>query len=178
MGCKSHVKTKQISHSRVTLNLYLLRHAKSSWESYEDDYDRVLSERGRNDACTLGEYLHKNNINFENTLCSSSQRTRETISIINKVSPHSIDEVNYLDSLYHASSNKIKEIVQNCSNKSLLIVGHNPGVSELISNLLKSNFIDYPTCVFAQFNLTSDDVTSARVQIIIRPKNKKIINLL
>ena len=160
------------------MNLYLLRHAKSSWESYEDDYDRVLSERGRNDACTLGEYLRKNNINFENTLCSSSQRTRETISIINTVSPHSIDEVNYLDSLYHASSNKIKEIVQNCSNKSLLIVGHNPGVSELISDLLKSNFIDYPTCVFAQFKLASDDVTSARVQIIIRPKNKKIINLL
>ncbi len=160
------------------MNLYLLRHAKSSWESYEDDYDRVLSERGRNDARTLGEYLRKNNINFENTLCSSSQRTRETISIINEVSPHSIDEVNYLDSLYHASSNKIKEIVQNCSNKSLLIVGHNPGVSELISDLLKSNFIDYPTCVFAQFKLTSDDVTSARVQIIIRPKNKKIINLL
>ena len=160
------------------MNLYLLRHAKSSWESYEDDYDRVLSERGRNDACTLGEYLHKNNINFENTLCSSSQRTRETISIINTVSPHSIDEVNYLDSLYHASSNKIKEVVQNYSNKSLLIVGHNPGISELISDLLKSNIVDYPTCVFAQFKLTSDDVTSARVQIIIRPKNKKIINLL
>ena len=47
------------------MNLYLLRHAKSSWESYEDDHDRVLSERGRNDASTLGEYLHKNNINFE-----------------------------------------------------------------------------------------------------------------
>ena len=101
------------------MNLYLLRHAKSSWESYEDDYDRVLSERGRNDACTLGEYLRKNNINFENTLCSSSQRTRETISIINTVSPHSIDEVNYLDSLYHASSNKIKEIVQNIYKNDL-----------------------------------------------------------
>ena len=160
------------------MNLYLLRHAKSSWESYEDDHDRVLSERGRNDASTLGEYLHKNNINFENTLCSSSQRTRETISIINEVSPHSINEINYLDSLYHATSNKIKEIIQNYSNKSLLIVGHNPGVSELISDLLKSNFVDYPTCVFAQFKLASDDVTSARVQIIIRPKNKKIINLL
>ena len=160
------------------MNLYLLRHAKSSWESYEDDHDRVLSERGRNDASTLGEYLHENNINFENTLCSSSQRTRETISIINKVSPYSIDEINYLNSLYHASSNKIKEVVQNYSNKSLLIVGHNPGISELISDLLKSNFVDYPTCVFAQFKLTSHDVTNARVQTVIRPKNKKIINLL
>ena len=160
------------------MNLYLLRHAKSSWESYEDDYDRVLSERGRNDACTLGEYLHKNNINFENTLCSSSQRTRETISIINTVSPHSIDEVNYLDSLYHASSNKIKGIIQNHTNKSLLIVGHNPGISELISDLLKSNLIDYPTCVFAQFNLISQDVTNVKAKMIIRPKNKKIMTLL
>ena len=162
------------------MNLYLLRHAKSSWESYEDDHDRVLSERGRNDASTLGEYLNKNNINFENTLCSTSRRTRETISIINEVSPCSTDEINYLDSLYHASSNKIKEVVKNYSNKSLLIVGHNPGVSELISDLLKSNFIDYPTCVFAQFKLTTHDVASsdASVQIIIRPKNKKIINLL
>ena len=137
------------------MNLYLLRHAKSSWESYEDDHERDLSDRGRKDACTLGEYLCKNNINFENTLCSSSHRTRETISIINTVSPHSFHEINYLDSLYHASSNKIKEIIQNHDNKSLLIVGHNPGISELISDLLKSNIIDYPTCVFAQFNLIS-----------------------
>ena len=159
------------------MNLYLLRHAKSSWESYEDDHDRVLSERGRNDASTLGEYLHKNNINFENTLCSTSRRTRETISIINEVYPCST-EINYLDSLYHASSNKIKEIIQNYSNKSLLIVGHNPGVSELISDLLKSNLVDYPTCVFAKFNLISQDVAKAEAQMIIRPKNKKIINLL
>lgn len=160
------------------MNLYLLRHAKSSWESYEDDHERVLSERGRKDACTLGEYLHKNDINFENTLCSSSHRTRETISIINTVSPHSIDQINYLNDLYHASSNKIKEIIQNHTNKSLLIVGHNPGISDLISDLMKSNFIDYPTCVFAQFNLISQDVANAEVQMVIRPKNKKIINLL
>ena len=160
------------------MNLYLLRHAKSSWESYEDDHDRVLSERGRNDASTLGKYFHKNKINFENILCSSSQRTRETISIINKVSPHSIDEINYLDCLYHASSNKMKEIIQNHTDKSLLIVGHNPGISELISDLLKSNLIDYPTCVFAQFKLTSQDLANAEAQMIIRPKNKKIMTLL
>tara|TARA_B100001564_G_C20358714_1_gene542343 strand:+ start:253 stop:669 length:417 start_codon:yes stop_codon:yes gene_type:complete len=138
----------------------------------------VLSNRGRKDARTLGEYLCKNIINFENTLCSSSYRTRETISIINKVYPYSIDEINYLDSLYHASSNKIKEIIQNHTNKSLLIVGHNPGISELISELLKSNFIDYPTCVFAQFKLISKDIGNAEVKIIVRPKDKKIIDLL
>ena len=160
------------------MNLYLLRHAKSSWESYEDDHERVLSDRGRKDACALGKYLHKNNINFENTLCSTSHRTRETVSIINAASPHSIDEINYLDSLYHASSNKIKEIIQNYSNKSLLIVGHNPGISELISVLLKSNFVDYPTCVLAQFNLIANDITKAEAQMIVRPKEKKIINLL
>ena len=160
------------------MDLYLLRHAKSSWESYEDDHERVLSDRGRKDACTLGKYLRKNNINFEHTLCSSSHRTRETISIINEVSPHSIGEINYLDSLYHASSNKIKEIIKNHINKSLLIVGHNPGISELISDLLKSNLIDYPTCVFAQFNLISQDVTNVEAQMIIRPKNKKIMTLL
>lgn len=160
------------------MNLYLLRHAKSSWESYKDDHERILSDRGKKDAYTLGKYLRKNNVSFENILCSTSHRTRETISIINAASPHSINEINYLDSLYHASSNKIKEIIQNYSNKSLLIVGHNPGISELISDLLKSNFIDYPTCVFAQFNLISNDITKAEAKIIVRPKEEKIINLL
>ena len=160
------------------MNLYLLRHAKSSWESYEDDHERVLSDRGRRDAFTLGKYLRKNNINFENILCSTSHRTRETISIINAASPNLVDEINYLDSLYHATSNKIKDIIQSYSNKSLLIVGHNPGISELISDLLKSNFIDYPTCVFAQFNLISNDITKAEAKMIVRPKEKKIINLL
>ena len=92
--------------------------------------------------------------------------------------PHSFHEINYLDSLYHATSNKIKDIIQNYSNTSLLIVGHNPGISELISDLLKSNFVDYPTCVFAQFNLISNDITKAEAKMIVRPKEKKIINLL
>ena len=73
-----------------------------------------------------------NNINFENTLCSSSQRTKETISIINEVSPHSIGEIDYLDSLYHASSNKIKEIIQK-TKTSKLKIGYKFGLEFLNS---------------------------------------------
>ena len=45
------------------MKIYILRHAKSSWETYNDDHDRPLSERGISDAKTLGLYLNRKNIN-------------------------------------------------------------------------------------------------------------------
>src|SRR5689334_6927644 len=63
--------------------LYLLRHAKSSWEDESlADHDRPLSARGRRAAYAVGRYLREHGIEPELVLCSSSTRTRETLARI------------------------------------------------------------------------------------------------
>ena len=46
------------------MKLFLLRHAKSAWRSFENDHDRALSERGLRDAKTLAEHISNSQISF------------------------------------------------------------------------------------------------------------------
>ncbi len=161
------------------MKIYILRHAKSSWENYNDDHDRPLSERGISDAKTLGLYLNKKNISFNSTLCSTSLRTRETLTICKKNSPESFIKIDYRKDLYHCSAQLMLDILIKSKEESILLIGHNPGISELISRLSNLYNIDYPTCVFASFRLLNDTLENGvKTLSIVRPKNKKIIKLL
>ena len=157
----------------------MLRHAKSSWASYEDDHDRKLSERGIEDARTLGLHLKQQNLFFDVTLCSSAIRTKETLEIIRYNHHTGFGKINYRDDLYHASDEVMKKIIKEHDAPSILLVSHNPGISSLISYL--SNFVnyDYPTCVFAGFEIKSKCLNkNIKTKYIIRPKKGEILSLL
>src|SRR2546426_2831333 len=63
--------------------LYLLRHAKSSWEDPTlADRDRPLAPRGRRAAGMIAEHLRRQRSTPRLVLCSSSERTRETLKRI------------------------------------------------------------------------------------------------
>ena len=63
--------------------LYLLRHAKSSWDdSRVSDFDRPLNNRGRREAEKIAEYMKENKYIPEYIICSTAKRTRETLDLI------------------------------------------------------------------------------------------------
>src|SRR5256712_2595334 len=63
--------------------LYLLRHAKSSWEDPTlADHDRPLASRGRRASKAIAEYLRRQRSTPRLVLCSSTERTRETFKRI------------------------------------------------------------------------------------------------
>jgi len=160
----------------ICMNLYLLRHAKSSWENFVDDYSRVLEKKGKDDAITLAGFIKDKNIQFDITLCSSAARTKETLDIIYEQVPSAFKEISVLDSLYHASGDQILDYLQGIKKLNILIVGHNPGLSEAINFFQKKYVTDYPTCVFA--GITSSNMNEkSKVDFIVRPKKGKIINL-
>ena len=65
--------------------LYLLRHAKSSWEdSTMLDINRPLNDRGFTDAPNMGKRLHKMGISPEIIIASPSKRTTQTIELVCK----------------------------------------------------------------------------------------------
>ena len=73
-----------------------------------DDHSRPLSDTGKEDASTLAKYICDNKIYFDLTLCSTSDRTRETLTIIKDYSTNSFQEINYLDELYNAALEIVK----------------------------------------------------------------------
>ena len=67
------------------LKLYVMRHAKSSWDNPNlDDHERPLSKRGEKNAKKICEFFVKKNYKFDYILLSSSKRTKKTLKILLK----------------------------------------------------------------------------------------------
>jgi len=119
------------------LTLYLLRHAKSSWnDPAQNDFDRPLNKRGYRDAEELGRYFQNKNIHPQLVLLSPSRRTCETFQhLATQVTPQ--PEIITLRQLYGAGAAEIIIRIQKyagCANP-LMVIAHNPGIEELVEAL-------------------------------------------
>lgn len=131
--------------------LFLLRHAKSSWRDESlPDFERPLNRRGKRAAETLGSYLKTNEILIELILSSPAVRARETVERMLKAAKLST-EVRYDQRIYGAGAVRLAEIVSQIESerKAVMIVGHNPGVEELLS-FLTGNAVQVPTGALAK----------------------------
>lgn len=130
--------------------LYLLRHAKSSWKYPElPDLERPLNKRGKIDAPRMGSWLKEQEMIPEHIISSHSVRTLATISKI----AHSIglkgERVEADPRLYHSSPSTLLSIIRSCKPglNSLMLVGHNPGLTELAGQLCPAEAVEnIPTC--------------------------------
>lgn len=112
--------------------LYLLRHAKSSWDDPElSDVDRPLAARGRRDADAMAAHLHNEGIVPEVVLCSSSKRTRQTLKPLRPFLGASRIVVD--DALYGASADRLLRSVHALDDEvsSALVIAHAPGIRDL-----------------------------------------------
>ncbi len=92
--------------------LYLLRHAKSSWDDPElADHDRPLAPRGARNAAALPAQLRARGISPELILCSSAQRARETLAgVLPALDTES--EIRIEDDLYGAGAGQLIETLR------------------------------------------------------------------
>jgi phosphohistidine phosphatase len=117
--------------------LYLLRHAKSSWDKPDlADHDRPLAPRGREAARRMAVHIRKAKVRPQLVLCSSAVRAVQTYKAIAPALGSSV-EVSAEDALYGASSADLLERVQAVPEQvgTVLVVGHNPGLQDLAIEL-------------------------------------------
>ena len=117
--------------------LYLLRHAKSSWDDPTlADHDRPLAPRGRRAAKVIAEHLGREGIAPELVLCSPSRRTRQTLTRIAPGLGKSAD-VQIKPELYAASAADLLEVLHEVPDEveSVMLIGHNPGIQDLALSL-------------------------------------------
>ncbi len=113
-------------------SLYLLRHAKSSWDTPDlADIDRPLAGRGRRDAEAIAEHLHQAGIVPSLVLCSPARRTRQTLKPLKRWLPGS--SIVFDDALYAASADQLLHRVQEIDDgvRSAMLIAHEPGIREL-----------------------------------------------
>jgi phosphohistidine phosphatase len=113
--------------------LFVLRHAKSSWDDPGlDDHERPLAPRGRRAVQAIAAHLSAAGIESELVLCSSSRRTRETLEGIAVGGEHVIEPA-----LYSYSTEEIVERLRRVPEhvSSAMLIGHNPGLQMLVLRL-------------------------------------------
>jgi phosphohistidine phosphatase len=114
-------------------HLFVLRHAKSSWDDPGlDDHDRPLAPRGRRAVKVLADHFQTHAIDPALILCSSSRRTRETLDGIGLGGEALIE-----DELYAASPAQLLERLQRIPDEvgSAMLIGHNPAMQVLVLRL-------------------------------------------
>ena len=117
----------------------LLRHAKSDWGNEGlADHERPLNGRGRRSAEQVAATLVGQAIKPDLVLVSSAQRTRETVAAFEHALPQGVG-IRYEDELYGASAGSLLDRLQLLPNDvhSVLVVGHNPGIEELVRALAR-----------------------------------------
>ncbi len=161
-------------------NLFLIRHAKSSWDYVSlSDYERGLNQRGHRDARRMGEALHERGIKFDRVLCSSAKRTKETLALLREQLKIKDESIRYLDDLYCASTATLLEIIRRQDNKknNIAIIAHNPGLEDLATMLSNDNKI-FTTCSVMQIEFEIDsweqlDKVTGKQIIFLNPKKVK-----
>jgi phosphohistidine phosphatase len=113
--------------------LFVLRHAKSSWEDPGlEDHERPLAPRGRRAAKVLNQHLRQEQIAPELVICSTARRTRETLDGVDPGGEISIES-----ELYAASAKDVVERLRRVPEPtgSVMVIGHNPAMQLLVLRL-------------------------------------------
>jgi phosphohistidine phosphatase len=149
--------------------LIVLRHAKSDWSTEGlADFDRPLNSRGQKDAPKMGEYLNSHGHVPDLILCSASKRTRETRALLD------LDvKTKFLEELYHASAPTLLDIIrQQKSLASLMIIAHNPGITNFVNKVCHEDIENVPTCAAAIIEVELESICFGSGKLIefLKPK--------
>ncbi|MFJ8335801.1 SixA phosphatase family protein [Streptomyces sp. NPDC094437] len=132
--------------------LVVLRHAKSAWPPGVPDHQRPLGPRGLRDAPAAGRALAEDDVLPDLALCSTAERTRRTWELASAqwATP---PQVRHDERLYAADARELLDVVHEVPARveTLLLIGHNPGLEELVLTLAGDSLDDALDAVRVKF---------------------------
>lgn len=162
-----------------------MRHAKSSWSNAQmTDYERPLNKRGLRVAPEIGKFIYEQGLTPDLIVSSSAVRAKMTAQFFLKnCQGIEDDQLHLTREFYHAPASVYLKFLTTFSNPSidtLMFVGHNPGLEELVERLC-GKWETLPTAAIAHFELEPDqwcDVNASGSTVLSnlwRPKEIGII---
>lgn len=118
----------------------LVRHAHAEWSHYAGrDFDRPLTQRGLDDARAAAAALRDAQLKPELIVASPARRTRQTAEILGAELQLPPQTLCLVDALYNAGPAMLEAELRNAQGdrRLVMLVAHNPGVSELARRLAK-----------------------------------------
>ena len=167
--------------------LGLFRHAKSDWNDARlRDFDRPLNQRGRNGAGLMGIHIRDYGVLWKRIIASPAVRVTQTIELAAQAAGQT-PPLNWDRRIYLASSPTLMELLreQDGDPATILMVGHNPGLEDLIFDLVPDDGTSplrdvvedkFPTAAFAVMELDIEnwrdiDDGCARLVHLMRPRD-------
>ena len=141
-------------------NLTLLRHAKSSWSDASlADFDRPLNRRGERNAPDMGDRIAAAGIRPSMIISSPAARAITTARIVARQIGYPAEFLQRDERLYLATLATLLDFVGEQESKvnNLMLVGHNPGLTEFANYLVPGLTDNVPTCGVVSVNVDADD---------------------
>lgn len=137
------------------IRLGLVRHAKSDWgDPMLDDHDRPLNDRGLRDAPVMAALLAESGFRPATILSSTALRAKTTARSFAQVWGLPVQTQ---DRLYGAPGGVLLSAAAEAAVATVLVVAHDPGMSELAGQLSGGEIAHMPTCAVATFTWDADD---------------------
>jgi len=133
--------------------LTLLRHAKSSWKDRDlDDFNRPLNDRGNRNAPLMGRRLVMHGDIPEMIISSPAKRARRTAELVAAALHCHESAIIFDPCLYDADAGTLVELVNQLDDnwQNVMLVGHNPGLTELANLLAPCSLDNIVTCGVAR----------------------------
>lgn len=134
--------------------LYLLRHAKSSWDDDSlSDVERPLNKRGKRDSQLIARQLEKDQRKFSHVFCSPAVRAKETLSRF-QTDSEVFDgaDIQIMDDLYTFDGTTLLAAIKDLPQQldKVFIIGHNPALAEVADLLCDGKIGHVGTCTFLE----------------------------
>ena len=158
--------------------LYMVRHAKSSWEFDVIDHKRPLKERGISDGFLISNYVANNFTKPDQIVSSDAVRALSTAKFFKDAFDIPDDKFRITHDLYDFSGHKVMETIKGLDDtwNRVMIVGHNHAFTS-IANMLGSKYIDnVPTAGFVAIEFSEskwNDITTGITKNTIFPRDLK-----
>lgn len=167
----------------MSRELFILRHAKSNWKAkVSSDFDRPLAERGLKDAPRMGTWLYREGMLPGLIMSSPAVRARDTALKVCKTLDLKKKSIHWEPRLYEADLATLLNLLAEMESglNSVLLIGHNPGLEELLRHLVGSDLDEpedgklLPTAALARLEMPADwtrlDCGCANLISLVRPK--------
>lgn len=158
--------------------LYLIRHAKSSWEHNLKDHSRPLKKRGVKDVFFVCNNLFDSILYPDLILSSDAERAKETAILF--ISHLDLNRIELLldKRLYDFSGNELTNVIRSCDESidKLMIFGHNYAITNFVNTYGDLDIDNVPTCGFVEIHFEIDSWEELKTGVTVKtvfPKDLK-----
>lgn len=149
----------------MSRTLFLVRHAKSSWDDPDlADHARPLNKRGKRDAAAMAQRLAHRPSRPELIVTSPATRARRTAEAMAAALGFEPESLVVDPRIYDATVTRLLEVIRSLDDRHarVMLVGHHPGVSDLVTALANAKIEKMPTCSVAEVRCEVPSWTDVR----------------